>query len=249
MDATRRLASLARAAREEAGLRVRQPLARMHVAVPAALRGPVFDEFLEVLAAEINVRAIGIVASDEELVRLKPKPSFRSLGKRYGKDTPQAAAGTAQLTPDQLREVEAGRRVTVTLDGRTFDYGPDDVVVERVVKTEWLVQSDGPFVAALDPHLTDELRQEGLAREIINRVQRLRKEAGYDYNTRIELAVAGAAEVAAAAEAYRDVIGGETLARRLDIGAELPDADGLERVDIDGREAVISVRRTTSDGA
>ena len=248
MDATRRLASLARAAREEAALRVRQPLARMHVAVPPAVRGAAFDEFLEILAAEINVRAIGIVASDEELVRLKPKPNFRSLGKRYGKDTPQAAAVTARLTSDQLRELEAGRGVRVALDGRTFDYDPDDVVVERVVTTDWLVQSDGPYVAALDPHLSEELRQEGIAREIISRVQRLRKEAGYDYNTRIELGIAGATEVAAAADAYRDVIGGETLARRLDVGIELPDPDGLERVDIDGRVAVISVRRSTPDG-
>ncbi|MDH3570357.1 MAG: isoleucine--tRNA ligase [Gemmatimonadota bacterium] len=248
MDATRRLASLARAAREEAALRVRQPLARMHVAVPPAVRGAAFDEFLEILAAEINVRAIGIVASDEELVRLKPKPNFRSLGKRYGKDTPQAAAVTARLTSDQLRELEAGRGVRVALDGRTFDYDPDDVVVERVVTTDWLVQSDGPYVAALDPHLSEELRQEGIAREIISRVQRLRKEAGYDYNTRIELGIAGATEVAAAADAYRDVIGGETLARRLDVGIELPDPDGHERVDIDGRVAVISVRRSTPDG-
>jgi isoleucyl-tRNA synthetase len=248
MDATRRLASLARAAREGAGLRVRQPLARMQVAVPQAVRGTAFDEFLDVLAAEINVRDIGIVASDEELVRLRAKPNFRSLGKRYGKDTPQAAASTARLTPDQLRDLEAGRSVKVTLDGRSFDYGPDDVVVERVVTTDWLVQSDGPYVAALDPHLMDELRQEGIAREIINRVQRLRKEAGYDYNTRIELGIAGPTEVAAAADAYRDVIGGETLARRLDVGIELPDPDGLERVDIDGREAVISVRRSTRNG-
>jgi isoleucyl-tRNA synthetase len=244
MDAIRRLATLARAARESGSLRVRQPLARMQVAVPAGVRGPAFDAFLDVLAAEVNVREIGLVASDEDLVRLRGKPNFRSLGKRYGKETPVAARNVAALSAAQLRALEGGESVRCAVDGRTFDYGPEDVVVEREVTTDWLVQSDGPYVAALDPGLSEELREEGLAREVINRVQRLRKDAGYDYNTRIELSISGADEVVRAAETFRDVIGGETLARRVEVGRDIADADGSEIVDIDGREVVLAVRRT-----
>jgi len=244
MDAIRRLATLARAARESASLRVRQPLARMQVAVPAAARGAAFDAFLDVLAAEVNVREVGLVASDEELVRLRGKPNFRSLGKRYGKETPLAARHVAALSAEQLRALEQGESVECAVDGRTFLYDPDDVVVEREVRTDWLVQNDGPYVAALDPGLSDDLRQEGLAREVINRVQRLRKDAGYDYNTRIELSISGADEVVRAAEAFRAVIGGETLARRVEVGRDIADPDGSETVDIDGREVVLAVRRT-----
>jgi isoleucyl-tRNA synthetase len=244
MDATRRLATLARAARESASLRVRQPLARMQVAVPAAVRGAAFDAFLDVLATEVNVREIGLVASDEELVRLRGKPNFRSLGKQYGKDTPLAARQVAALSAAQLRALEQGEAVECAVDGRTFAYRPEDVVVEREVRTDWLVQSDGPYVAALDPGLSEELRREGLAREVINRVQRLRKEAGYDYNTRIELSISGADEVVRAAEAFRDIIGGETLARRVEVGRDIVDPDGSETVDIDGRVIVLAVRRT-----
>ena len=245
MDAIRRLATLARAARESASLRVRQPLARMQVVVPVASHGPAFDAFLEVLAAEVNVREIGLVASDEELVRLRGRPNFRSLGKRYGKDTPVAARMAERLTPPQLRALEEGTPVQFAADGRTFEYLPEDVVVERDVLTDWLVQSDGPFVAALDPALSDELRQEGLVREVISRVQRLRKEAGYDYNTRIELSISGADDVVRAAEAFREVIGGETLARQITVGQGITDPDGHEVVDIDGRRVVLEVRRTT----
>ena len=244
MDATRRLATLARAARESASLRVRQPLACMQVAVPATVRGDAFEGFLGVLAAEVNVREIGLVASDEELVRLRGKPNFRSLGKRYGKGTPVAARGVAALSAAQLRALEQGESVACAVDGHTYTYEPEDVVVEREVRTDWLVQSDGPYVAALDPGLTEELRREGLAREVINRVQRLRKDAGYDYNTRIELSISGADEVVRAAEAFRDIIGGETLARRVEVGRDLPEPDGADTVDIDGREVVLSVRRT-----
>ncbi len=108
MEAVRRLASLARAAREERGLRVRQPLARMQVAVPAAARGPALDELLELLRIEVNVKAVEVVASDTELVRLRARPNFRSLGKRYGKRTPAVAAAAARLDADQLRGAGAG---------------------------------------------------------------------------------------------------------------------------------------------
>jgi len=242
MGAIRELASLARAAREAAGLRVRQPLARMRVAVPASVRGAAFDAFLPVLAAEVNVKDLQVVASDEELVRLEAKPNYRSLGKIYGRDTPLAAGASSRLGAENLRRLEQGLRVSLPLDGRTFEYGPEDVVVLRRVVTDWPVQSDGPFVVALDPELTDGLRAEGLARELINRVQRLRKEAGYDYNTRIALGISGDDEVVEAARAFREMIGNETLARRVEVGRDLADPDSHETVDIDGRPGVISVQ-------
>ncbi len=243
MSAIRSLATLARAARESAGLKVRQPLANMRVAVPGGVRGDTFDSLLKLLATEVNVRGITVVESDESLVKLRAKPNFRTLGKVYGKQTPIAAELAGKLTPEQLRCLEAGESQSVESDGSTYTYGPDDVLVEREVITDWLVQSDGPFVTALDPRLTEELEREGLAREIVNRVQRLRKEAGYDYDTRIELGLSGAPAALAAAEDHGTFIARETLARRVAAGADLPDPDVSEQVDIDGRQVVISLRR------
>jgi isoleucyl-tRNA synthetase len=243
MDAVRRLASLARAARERAGLRVRQPIGAMRIAVPEAVRGEVFDGLLEILAQEVNVKAIETVASDADLVRLIARPNYRTLGKRYGKETPLAARAASRLTPTQLRALEAGIAQTVDLDGRRLAYEPEDVVVKREVVSDWLVESSGPFVVALNPALTPALRREGSAREIVNRVQRLRKEAGYDYNTRIALSLSGGEDVLAAARAFEQFIAGETLARRVDVGSELADPDVMQRVDIDGHEVVIALKR------
>jgi len=242
MDAVRRLATLARAAREQASLRVRQPLARMRVAVPAAARNQTLSALLALLADEVNVRAVTF-ADDHELVHLRGKPNFRALGKVYGKDTPRAAQVAAGLGTAELRTLEGGGEVTVPADGRTFRFRPEDVVVEREVATDWLVQSEGAFVVALDPTVTDELRREGLARELVNRVQRFRKEAGYQYTTRVILSVSGDPEIEAAAAAHRDAIAAETLARQMAVGQELEAADLRATTDIDGRTVVIALRR------
>jgi isoleucyl-tRNA synthetase len=243
MSAVRSLATLARSARDSRGLRVRQPLANMKIAVPRVVRGETFDNLLQLLATEVNVRDITVVESDESLVKLRAKPNFRSLGKVYGRETPVAAELAGKLTAGQLRRLEAGEKQLVESNGSTYTYRPDDIVVEREVVTDWLVQSDGPFVTALDPRLTEELEQEGMARELVNRVQRLRKEAGYDYDTRIELGLSGSQRALAAAEVHDAFIAHETLARRVEVGVDLPDPDVSEKVDIDGRQVVVSLKR------
>jgi len=243
MDAVRRLASLARAAREERNIRVRQPLGRMQVAVPAGVRGPTFDELLELLRLEVNVKQIEVVASDTDLVRLRPKPNFRTLGKRYGKRTPVVAAAASGLAAEQLRGLEQGVSATLEVEGEPAIFHPEDVVVEREVASNWLVASDGPFVAALDPELDEGLRREGLAREVVNRVQRIRKEAGYLYSDRISLWVAGDSSVLDAVRVHAGFIRGETLARRLEVGTRAPASDLEQQVDIDGHGMVVGVQR------
>ena len=243
MNAVRTLASLARAAREEAGIRVRQPLACLRVAVPAAVRGPLFDELLDLLRQEVNVPRVEVVSAEADLVRLTGKANFRTLGKRYGKQTPQAAAAVAQLQAEQLRALETGQPAHLQDGASVWDYLPEDVTVERVVATDWLVQSDGPFVAALDPTLTVELRREGLARELVSRVQRLRKEVGYTYTTRIAVTVDGPDPVGEAVRVHGEFIRGETLALRLTFGAPGEGADKHEAVVIEGHAVTIAVAR------
>jgi isoleucyl-tRNA synthetase len=129
------------------------------------------------------------------------------------------------------------------VNGDRVDLLPDDVTVEREVASDWLVQSTGGFVVAVDPHLTPELVQDGLAREVVNRVQRLRKEAGYEYTTRIVVAIDGAADVLDAVRRRTDFIEHETLARQLRIAGGLDRADAGETVEIDGRHVTIAVAR------
>ena len=121
-------------------------------------------------------------------------------------------------------------------------------MVEREVKGDWLVQSGGPYVVALDPGLSAGLKHEGLAREVVNRIQRLRKEAGYDYATRIVVSISGASDVLEAVRAQTGFIAGETLARRVEIGSDLASPDLSQQVEIDGRDVTIAVRRYDGPG-
>lgn len=243
MQAVRTLASLARAAREEAGIRVRQPLRTLRISVPAAARGPDFEALLPLLRQEVNVREVAIVEADTDLVRLAGKANFRTLGKRYGKTTPAAAAAVALLGTDQLRSLEQGATAVVDSNGTRFEYGPEDVTVTREVTSDWAVQSDGPFVAAIDPTITDELAEEGLSRELVNRIQRLRKDAGYDYTTRIALWIDGPDAVRQAVSGHQRFISHETLARRVMVG--VPDAavDRREELVIDTHAVTLAVVR------
>jgi isoleucyl-tRNA synthetase len=243
MAAVRRLASLARAARESGKLRVRQPLGRLGIAVPASVRGPVFERLLPILQAEVNVKQIFIAASDLELVKLRAKPNFRSLGKRFGKETQLVARGVSGLTIEQIRALEAGGQVTADVDGRPIVYFSEDIVVEREVATDWLVASDGPYVAALDPTLTPELAQEGLAREIVHHIQRLRREAGFHVADRIALGVDGTETILETSKQYRAFIVEETLTRQCIIGGSVPQADLTSEVEIDGHAVTLSLRR------
>ncbi len=238
MAAVRTLASLGRAAREKASLRVRQPLQAMKVAVPAGVRGEAFAELLPLLAEETNVKRIDVEASDAALVRLKGKPNFRALGKRFGAEVQAVAAWVATLDAEVLLRLERGEGVS----GR-YPLEPGDVTVVREVVTDWPVASDGPFVVALDPAVPPGLAREGLARELVNRIQRLRKDSGYDVTTRIALSVSGDAAVLDAAETFADYIRGETLAREYQIGTPLAGADRTESIGIDEYSAALAVRR------
>jgi isoleucyl-tRNA synthetase len=243
MDAVRRLSSLSRAVRESVKLGVRQPLSRLQVAIPAGVDRATFATLRELLRSEVNVKEIEVVESDAELVKLRPKANFRSLGKRYGKQTQAVAAAVSRLTPAQCRTLEGGGEATLEVDGSPTVYLSEDVVVEREVATDLHVQSDGPFVVALDLRLDPALKAEGVAREIIHHVQRLRREAGYNFGDRIELRLSGPAEVLAAAEAHGEFIRTETLARRLDLGGTATGADVTQDVELDGRQITISARR------
>jgi isoleucyl-tRNA synthetase len=132
---------------------------------------------------------------------------------------------------------------TLEVDGELVTYLPEDIAVEREVVTDWLVQSSGPFVVALDPRLDDGLRREGLARELVSRVQRIRKEAGYSYTDRIALWVDGDVPVLDAVRAHARYIRGETLARCLEVGARAPAPDLEQQLEIDGHRAVVGVQR------
>jgi len=244
MAAIRQLAGLGRAARESATLKVRQPLRRAVCVAPGVEQG-LLDQLVPLLAAELNVKTVEFAKSGDALVTLRAKPNFRALGKKFGKKTPLAAAAIAVFTSDELHAFERGEPLAVTVDGETHALAADDIEILKSASGELLVQEAAGFVTAIDPTVTDELRLEGLAREVISRVQRMRKEAGLAVSDRIRLRITGDPDVQAAVNAHRDWIMREVLATELlDTPGIFQDSLAEQVLDLEGVSARIALTRT-----
>jgi isoleucyl-tRNA synthetase len=248
MAEVRRLVGLGRQARTEAKLKVRQPLARALISVPDPVRAGV-AELLDLVAAELNVKEVGFAEGDTGLVAYRLAPNFRALGPRFGRDAQAVAAALRQVPAELAAELaprlRAGQRVELEVEGLgRVELGPEEAGVVEEPATGWRVVRVGPTAVALDLEVTPELRREGLARDLVRAVQDLRKAAGLEVADRIELAVkadgGGENQVAAAVDAHRDYLLGETLATSLHTA---PQGDGHDtRVDLDGQEVRIWLR-------
>jgi isoleucyl-tRNA synthetase len=242
MNAARALVSLGRAAREEVQIRVRQPLRGISAVVPGGHSLP--EEVLEVVRDELNVKSVGFLSSAEGIVTLAAKPNFRAIGSRFGKQTNEAADAIRALSQEALARYRDGDEVHIELNGDTHTLEPGDVEILQEAVGDLVVKGEGAYTVALDPELDDQLRAEGVARELVNRIQRLRKEAGLEITDRIDLAIAGPEPIQAAADQHRDFIARETLALSLDIGKELAEdeIEHMRDVELDGSAAHIGLR-------
>jgi len=244
MSAIRQLATLGRAAREEAKIKVRQPLTRAICVAPARDQH-LLDALTPLLMAELNVKGLTFAASSDALVTLRAKANFRSLGKRFGKSTPTAAAAVGAFTSAELLAFESGKPLTISVDGSSHELLPEDIEIQKSAAGEFIVQESGGFVTAIDPTISDDLRTEGLAREVISRVQRMRKDAGLAVSDRIRLAIAGDPDVTRSVSTHGDWIKHETLATELlDKPDSLQDQLAAESLDLDGVSARIALSRT-----
>jgi isoleucyl-tRNA synthetase len=255
MSHIRTLATLARAAREEAGVKVRQPLAKMVCVVPlpaVAQRGAgsgadaLLEELSPLLGAELNIKKIEFISSADDLVTLKAKPNFRSLGKKFGKDTPLASEAVHALSSEALREFEAGKPLYLSVGNESRELSAEDLTVVRRASGELVVKEEGGYFAALDPLVTRELRLEGLARELVSRVQRLRKESGFAVSDRVTLSVGAPAEIQEAVKAFEKWIADEVLARRVTVGERMEDTHATTHTfDLDGQSVEVALERVS----
>ena len=244
MGNVRTLSTLGRAAREEVGIRVRQPLGRLLAVVPGEPPG---DDVLALLLDEINVKRVEFAADAEGLVTLAARPDFRALGRRFGRLTQEAAARIRALDAEALKAVRGGGVVRIEVGSEWHDVGADEVTVEEKARGDWVVRSEARCTVGLDPAITEALRLEGLARELVNRIQRLRRDSGLAVSDRIRLGIAGGDEVQAAALEYERVIARETLAVAVKIGGRLGgDFDFRKEAALDGEPAALGLSTSAS---
>jgi len=239
MGVARDAVELGRAARAHGKLKVRQPLAEA-VIVAGERERLAIERFGDLVRDELNVKGLRFVREAEELGRWELKPNYRSLGPRFGKHMPQVAAAVAALDARRVAEMlREGGAVGLSVDGEEHELGPDDLQMVLQPLEGYQVERSGTHAVALNLELTDELRREGLAREVVHAVQAARKSAGLNVEDRIALRLGGDDDLIEAVRAHEGYVSAETLATSLDLDG----ADG-EPATIEGRELRISVEKT-----
>ena len=189
MHDAQRVVYLTRGLREQTRLKTRQPLARILIATGDDTVADNIRAMRDVILEETNIHDIEFIPSDSDLLRKSAKPNFKSIGPKYGKLVKAIAARVGQLTADEINRVEREGSLVLDIDGETVTLGLEDIEIKHEDIEGWTIGSDNDIVVALDTTLTEELIDEGIAREFISRIQGLRKDADFEVTDRIQITI------------------------------------------------------------
>ncbi|HCL29235.1 MAG TPA: isoleucine--tRNA ligase [Candidatus Latescibacteria bacterium] len=215
MHLAMRACALGRALRSKHDLKVRQPLARIFLLPPDEHSREELVQVSDLIADELNVKEVVLVEDETEISEVSYKPNFRALGPRFGKRMKEVGAFISKLTTEQVKSLADGS--TLEIAGGTI--GIDDVEVQRRERDDVVVAVEENLAVGLDIHVTEELACEGCVRELVNRLQNLRKDIGLEVSDRIRLWVQGDGVIEPAVNAFRDTIAAETLAVEITVGS------------------------------
>ena len=225
MELAQRASSMVLALRRKVNIKVRQPLSRLVIPVIDVRVKEQMERVTELLLGEVNVKDLEFISDTAGLITKKIKPNFKTLGKTYGKQMKEIASAFASLdqkTISGIQEAEmTGTAYVLHLPSGEVSLSKGDDEISSEDMPGWLVSSDGPLTVALDITITDDLRKEGTARELINRIQNLRKDSGFDVTDKINVSIFAAGadleDIAASLEDFSDYIAAQTLARSVSV--------------------------------
>ncbi len=213
IDVVQKVVGLARAARGRSGVRTRQPLARLLVRAPSEKATGALQRHQEQILEELNVKSIEFIARDAGLVSYRIKPRLPRLGKQYGKLIPAIRKALEDADGGAIaRAAESGETFEIVAGDQTISLVGDDVLIETTAAEGYACAEDSGYLTALDTTLTDELVNEGFARELVRSIQDARKQAGLEVSDRITLGISGTDAVEKALSVHRDFVMSETLA-------------------------------------
>ncbi|MBO7615907.1 MAG: isoleucine--tRNA ligase [Bacteroidales bacterium] len=212
MEMAQLVSSLVLSLRKKANIRVRQPLSKIMIPVKDENMKTQLEKVSHLIKSEVNIKEIEFLSADNNILVKNVKPNFKTLGKKYGKQMKQIQAYFTNMSQEEIHDFEKNGGTHLNVDGVDVELTLEDALISTQDIPGWAVTSEGDLTVALDMTITDELLQEGLAREIVNRVQNLRKTGGFEVTDRIELLIEKNEKTDAAVKKYGDYICTETLA-------------------------------------
>jgi isoleucyl-tRNA synthetase len=237
MDIAQKISSMILGLRRKVSIKVRQPLAKIMIPLPDKTFKAKFEAVKELVLAEVNVKEVEYIDDTASVLVKKIKPSFKTLGPRYGKLMKELGAVISGLSQKEIASFEASGKYDISIGGEAVNLTMEDVEIISEDIPGWQVANDGRLTVALDITVTDELKYEGIAREFVNRIQNIRKESGYDVTDKITVQIEDHEFVREAVMRHAAYIGAQTLAVEVKL---LPVVTGnVREIDID--EVIVKI--------
>ena len=249
MELAQKATSMVLALRRKVSIKVRQPLQKLIIPVISAKVKEQLEQVKSIILGEVNVKEAEFISDTTGIITKKIKPNFKTLGKVYGKQMKEIAgafAGFDQATISAIQMAEAeGLAYSVQLPSGAVELKPGDYEISSEDMPGWLVASEGQLTIALDIQISDDLKKEGVARELINRIQNLRKDSGFEVTDKIGVEIfaegAAAEEIRASLAVHKDYIAAQTLAMSISMADSVP--DGAADVEWDEGSVKVKIAR------
>jgi isoleucyl-tRNA synthetase len=215
MQIAQDISSMVLALRRKVNIKVRQPLSSIMVPVLDEHQKETIEAIQSLILNEVNIKSIQYVDSAAGILVKKIKPDFKKLGPRYGKIMKDLAGAVASLTQDEIAALEKAGRLELSVAGQTAEITTDDVEIFSEDIPGWLVANEGKLTVALDITVTEELKKEGIARELVNRIQNIRKSSGFEITDKINVTIQSDERIDEAVKEYNQYIANQVLANNV----------------------------------
>ena len=228
MQMAQKVVSLALSIRQKEKIKVRQPLQKMMIPVLSDAQRAELEAVRELILSEVNVKELDLIDDASGILVKQIKPNFKTLGPKFGKEMKAIAAAVAQLEQEDIRKIEQEGEISLSLENKTIILQLTDVDISSQDIEGWLVASAGPLTVALDIQINQQLKEEGIAREIVSRIQNLRKDAGFEVTDRIDLKIQKDGKIEEALLHNAQYVKSETLTDKLDFEDHVEDGTPIE---------------------
>ena len=239
MELAQQITSMVLSLRKKEQIIVRQPLQTISIPVTDSLQKERIEQMKQLILDEVNVKELQFVEGGAGMLVKKVKCNFRVMGKKFGKMMKAVSNAVAELTQEQIAELESKEQITIQAEGQDALIELADVEIFSEDISGWTVANEGSLTVALDINITPELKNEAVAREIIKRIQGIRKDSGFEITDRIQVVISESPAISGALAGFKDYIASQVLANSIEMGQP---TEGTE-VDFDDFKAIIHVKK------